>query len=238
MKKLGINRSYRDCCGEFLCDGLKLLEDAVRSGAEITAVLTAASLPFSQHGDTVVYQTEQELIESISPLSNAQEVLFSCRTPAKKELREISGLYILLDGVQDPGNVGAIIRTANAFNTGGVILTGDCADPYNPKSVRASMGAIFRQSIFELSIQEISLLKDKGAGIIGAAKRETAIDIRKLNPGDAIIAIGNEGRGLSDAVTVLCDGFVMIPINPECESLNAAVAAAVIMWEAGKTVRN
>ena len=240
MKKLGSSRAYREESGEFLCDGIKLLEDAINSGAEITAVLTASHISFPVALDTRVYHADQMLIDYISPLKNAQDTLFACKFPPTKndgysEFQTSSSelsTQILLDGMQDPGNVGAIIRTANAFGINCVILTGGCADPYNPKAIRASMGAVFRQRIHSMSLSELTELKIGGVRFTGAALQEGCRNILDVNLGGAIVAIGSEGRGLSEELLALCDEKITIPIAPECESLNAAIAAAIIIWQA------
>ena len=251
LRKLGASRAYRDESGEFLCDGIKLLEDAVRSEAEITAVLTASQIPFPLPFDTRVYYADRGLIDTLSPLKNAQETLFTCKIPkicteeyssfripdseSVGTAQKITGTHILLDGVQDPGNVGTIIRTANAFGIDGVIMTGGCADPYNPKTIRASMGAIFRQSFCNLKLSDLAAMRDAGVRFIATDLSEDSKDIRDADLRGSVIAIGSEGRGLSDEVLALCDARVTIPITAECESLNAAVAAAILMWE---TARN
>ena len=231
IKKLGASRSYRESNGEFLCDGSKLLYDAVNCGAEITTVLSASSVPFPLPPETRLVYASKDLINSVSPLLNAQDIVFVCKKPSFTCFEYNSGTYILLDYMQDPGNVGSVIRSANALGISGVILTGSCADPYNPKTIRASMGAIFRQKIVCMGIAGLKELKENGIRFIGAALDEGCRDVRDVNLKGSIIAIGSEGRGLSAEVLDLCDEKVTIPIIPECESLNAAVSAAIIMWE-------
>ena len=235
IKKLGANRSYREENGEFLCDGIKLLEDAALSVAEILTVLTASHVPFPLPVETRVYYADRSLIDSLSPLKNAQDTLFTCRLPQAVKTFEKNGTHILLDRMQDPGNVGAIIRTANAFGIKSVILTDGSADPYNPKTLRASMGAIFRQSLSQASMSELVAMKDYGARFIGAVHAGCCRDVSTVNLKDSIIAIGSEGRGLSNDILALCEQLFTIPISNECESLNAAAAAAIIIWEARNT---
>lgn len=232
IKKLGESKGYRDSCGEFLCDGLKLLEDALRSGAEITTVFTTAPVQFPLPVETRVYYADRSLIDSISPLKTAQGSLFTCKMPEAAGCEPVTGTHILLDGIQDPGNVGAIIRTANAFGIDSVILTEGCADPYNPKSIRASMGAIFRQCIAHLDLNGLRGLKDQGVRIVGATAEGSTKDISEVMLKGSVIAIGNEGRGLSKEILSLCSERIWIPISTECESLNAASAAAIIIWKA------
>ena len=234
IKKLGSNSGYRKSCGQFLCDGVKLLEEAVLFGAEISIVLTAVDITFPLSVDTMVYYTDRGIIDSLSPLKNAQDMLFVCKIPVNTIYPASSGAGILLDSVADPGNVGAIIRTANAFTISSVILTGVCADPYNPKSIRASMGAIFKQNICNMNINELSVMFNDGQKFIGAAIGTECKSILEIDISDAITVIGNEGHGISAEVLSLCSDKLRIPISPECESLNAAVAAAIIMWEASR----
>ena len=139
---------------------------------------------------------------------------------------------IVLENVQDPGNVGTVIRTANALNIGTVILTGACADLYQPKTVRATMGAFFRQNVIRLEREYLSdFLHDQGLPLYGAALSDKACDLRGLSLKHAAVAIGSEGQGLSEELLRLCDGELIIPMNPDSESLNAAVAASIVMWE-------
>ena len=235
MRKLASNRSYRSHCNEFLCDGIKLLEEAISSDISISLILTSTGVPFPLSVDTRVYYTDRSLIDSISPLANAQDTLFVCKIPNNEETFDECGTHILLDSVQDPGNVGTIMRTANAFGLKSMILTGACADPYNPKTIRASMGAIFKQRFFTMNTDELSKLRKGGKRFIGAALLENSISISDVSLKDSIIVIGSEGSGLSAEILELCDQTVIIPIEPECDSLNAAVAAGIIMWE---TTRN
>ncbi|MCL2151574.1 MAG: RNA methyltransferase [Oscillospiraceae bacterium] len=232
LKELGASKSYRESCGEFLCDGVKLLEEAVACNAKIKTVLTSSSVPFLLPVGVKVFYAERELIDSLSPLRNSQNVLFSCAFTGKSDLRISHGTYILLDGVQDPGNIGAIMRTADAFCVGSVLMYEGCADPYNPKAIRASMGAVFRQDTRHVNISELSELKKKGIRFIAAALGKDCRKVYDTNYKDAIVVIGSEGHGICEDILELCDEKTTIPIAPESQSLNAAVAAAIIMWEA------
>nr|MBP8640658.1 RNA methyltransferase [Oscillospiraceae bacterium] len=139
---------------------------------------------------------------------------------------------LILETVQDPGNVGTVIRTADAMGTDAVILVGGCADLYNPKTVRATMGCIFRQTVIEMDLDELeSYVNRNELRLFGAALSENAKDIRKIDMNKLAVAIGSEGKGLSGNLLKLCSGQVIIPMRPNCESLNAAVAASIVMWE-------
>ncbi len=237
LKKLGADSTYRRQCGEFLCDGDKLLREAILSGADVTAVLFSGHDPEGLPESVPVYSVPRDIIDIVSPLKTPQDVLFSCRVPDKTAGLPATGFLIILEGIQDPGNVGTVLRTAGAFNVDSVILTGGCADPYNPKTIRATMGAIFRQPILSMPLDDIRVLKASGLKIYGAALSGESCDIRDISFEKAAVAIGSEGRGLSKELLGLCDETIIIPMSPKCESLNAAVAAAIIMWEAWRGLR-
>jgi len=232
IKKLGANKSYRDEHGQFLCDGKKLFDEAVNGGAEIEFVLTSESLEHSLPSSTKVYHAQDSLIDSLSPLKNSQGLLFVCRTPQASDHTFHSGTHILLDRVQDPGNVGTIIRSAYAFGVESILLTEGCADIYNLKTMRASMGAVFKQKIYLTCLLELHEFKESGVKVIGASNDSGSKDIKHANLKNAIIILGSEGQGIAESLLELCDEKIRIPIKPDCESLNVATAASIIMWEA------
>lgn len=236
LRKLGADRAYRQTSGEYLCDGEKLLREAVQWGAEITAVLWADT-PRLQLDCPAQYVAEQALLDYVSPLKNAASVVFSVRMSAWPE--EEPGRTLVLETIQDPGNLGTILRTANALGIDTVILTGQCADVYNPKTIRAGMGAVFRQRCLTM---DRAALKDyldaNGLALYGAALSPRSSDIRDLDLRRCAVAIGSEGQGLSDALLSMCRGELIIPMREQCESLNAAIAAAIVMWELSKTERS
>jgi TrmH family RNA methyltransferase len=173
------------------------------------------------------------VLESASPFNNSRDMLFACRIPEGSFDFGAVDLRVILDGVQDPGNLGAVIRAADAFEIGEVILTGACADLYNPKTVRASAGAIFRQRTVRMSPPDIARMRQEGRvrAIYGAAA-DGAVGVRAAALSGCAVAIGSEGAGISPAVASLCDATLSIPMSPRADSLNAAVSASVIMWEA------
>jgi len=232
VKKLGKSKNYRDECKEFICDGIKLLKDAINSGAEIICIITSKIIPFDLPENTRVFQMEYSLLKSISPLSNPQDIIFTCKYLEQNNLAIESGTHFLLDDVQDPGNVGTILRTANAFNIDSIILTAGCADVYNPKTVRASMGSVFKQAfrlINENNITDLSKMK-----IICTLNDVNAKNITDVDFNNIIIVLGNEGNGISEKYLKICDDMIKIPISDNCESLNVASAASIMMWEKSK----
>ena len=234
FRRLAASRAYREESGEYLCDSPKLLAEAVKWGAEPRAVLCTepAALPPLPSAVRVV-QVPPGLMESLSPMETPQGVLFSCPIPAAPLPERLAGRhYLVLDGVQDPGNVGTILRTADAFDADGLFLLPGCADLYNPKTVRAAMGVLCRREIWRCDAQTLAgLLRKSGIPLYGAALRADTVDARQADYTRAAVAIGSEGRGLSGEVLALCDRTVRIPMSSRCESLNAAAAAAVLLWE-------
>ena len=221
--------------GRFLCDSPKLLEEALRWGAAVRTVVCTDpnALPTLPDGVDCVTVSE-DVMAAASPMKTPQGVLCICDLPDGSLPERLEGhRYVVLEGVQDPGNVGTVLRTADAFEADGVFLLPGCADPYSPKTVRATMGAIFRCPVWQCEPAELkNLLRRSGIRLYGAALREDTLDARAVNYDRAAIAIGSEGRGLSAQVLALCDATVRIPMSPRCESLNAAIAAAVLLWEA------
>ena len=232
IRKLAGSAAYRWETGEFLCDSPKLLQEALLWQAEITAVVTISPLPrLPEHIRQV--QVPEDVMASISPVKTPQGVLFTCRLPQLPLPQTLTGRrYVLLDGVQDPGNVGTILRTLDAFDADGLLLTGGCADPYGWKAVRSSMGAVFRRPIYSGTPEELAaLLHRSDLSLYGAALREDTVDARQADYTRCVLAIGSEGRGLSREVLDLCNQTIRIPMSDRCESLNAAIAAAVLLWE-------
>lgn len=230
MKKLAADGAYRRTCGQFLCDSPKLLAEALAFRAPILAVVSTSGVTVSGARCVTV---PEEVMASVSPMKTPQGVLFTVALPALTPPQTLTpGRYVALDGVQDPGNVGTVLRTLDAFDGDGLLLLPGCADPFSPKTVRASMGAVFRRPLWAVSVAELGELAEKsGLPLYGAALRSDTVDARQVDLRRCIMAIGSEGRGLSDAVLALCRPTVRIPMSERCESLNAAVAASVLLWE-------
>ena len=231
LRKLGKSKSYREEHEQLLCEGKKILEEALKSGIQIDIVLTTESLDYIFPEHTCVYLTQDNIIDSISPLQTSQGLLFVCRMPQSSECDLHTGTHLLLDNIQDPGNVGTILRSALAFGIKSVILTEGCADIYNPKTLRASMGATFKQQIISKDINELTELKKSDVRLIGTSSDSTSVNISKADFSNSIIILGNEGQGISNELLSLCDEIVTIPLSPACESINVAAAASIIMWE-------
>ena len=175
-----------------------------------------------------------ELLPVMSYAASGLNTRFGRADEWKDRLETLTG-HRVLDTLQDPGNVGTILRTADAFHADGMFLVNGCADLYNPKTLRATMGAVFRCPVWTVGAEELSaLLKKSGIPLYGAALREDTLDARAVDYNRCAIAIGSEGRGLTEGVLALCDRTIKIPMSEHCESLNAAAAATVLLWEAAR----
>ena len=234
IRKLCTDRSYRRQCGEFVGDGVKLLDEAVRWGAALTAVVCTEDVSLPALPDAVrVVQVPVDVMESVSPMKSPQGALFVCEVPTRSLPEQLTGCrYLVLDGVQDPGNVGTIWRTADALGADGVLLLDGCADPWSAKTVRSTMGACFRLPVYELTREQLAdRTQGSGLPLYATALLDDTVDLRAADLRRCAVVIGSEGRGVSREVLDLCDQTMKIPMRDRCESLNAAAAAAVVLWE-------
>lgn len=255
------DRKHRQREQLFCFDGIKLCKEALISGVEMERIFLRAStaervirrmetelptMDFSSHFALVML--EDTVFEKISAEKSPEGVICvakyidKCHKIVTINNIEASASYPLLDterimlleSVRDPGNLGTIIRGASAFGVDRLIISEDCADLYNPKTVRASMGTIFRQRIDRVENLPCAIrsLRQNGRHIYAAALDSTALKlgVAELNCRDGIV-IGNEGHGLSTQTIEACTGCLYIPMAEGTESLNAAMAATVCMWE-------
>ena len=234
IRRLGNSRAYRQKTGEFVGDGGKLLEEALLWHVPLTAVVTVpgTALPPLPAGVRQV-EVPEELMASISPMETPQGVLFTAPIPRQQLPERLpAGRYLVLEGVQDPGNVGTMLRTVDAFDADGMILLEGCADLCNPKTVRATMGALFRRPVWTADLEGLCrTLERSDLPLYGAALREDTEDVRQVDLRRCAMLVGSEGRGLSGRAIAACGRTVKIPMSGRCESLNAAVAAATLLWE-------
>lgn len=238
LRKLASSASYRRKSGEFVSDSPKLLEEALLWKADLHTVVCTEGVALPRLPDGVrLVQVPPDLMKSLSPTETPQGALAVCGMKRQQLPEKLSGRrYVVLDGVQDPGNVGTILRTADAFHADGLFLVNACADLYNPKTVRATMGAVFRCPVWSCTVEELrALLSASGLPLYGAALRSDTVDARGVDYSRCAVAIGSEGKGLSAEMLAVCDRTVLIPMSDHCESLNAAAAATVLLWEAARS---
>ena len=230
VKKLLSSRKEREKAGLFAADGTKLLEEAVKYDGGLHTVILSDGVEASVPEGVRVVRVPEDVMASISPMEAPQGALFLCRMPEKTAFQPKPGM-LLLDGIQDPGNIGTILRTADALEIPVVLLEG-CADPYSHKVVRASMGAVFRTAVVQTTWDEArEACKKAGIPVAVTALSHRARDIREAELKEMAVVIGSEGRGVRKEVLDNADAELIIPMNPRCESLNAAIAAAITMWQ-------
>lgn len=231
IRKLQSSRSYREECGEFVADGFKLLDEALKWFPKLKTVVISEGCDCPQLPANVrLVQVPQGTMESLSSMKTPQGVIFTGELPEMEQAKVRKGA-LLLDRIQDPGNLGTILRTADALDVP-VILTNGCADPYSEKTIRASMGAVFRRSVCSADMEQLLLrCKQEGIPLAATALTEQAVDLRSIDLKEHMVIIGSEGQGICNRLLEASDRQIIIPMNPHCESLNAAVAATVVMWE-------
>lgn len=233
IRKLASNRKYRRESGEFLCEGPKMWAEAVEHGWVISTLMTPDEGLLRQSEGVAARSVlvSPELLSYAADTETPQKMIFTCRIPERAE-RLTGERFLVLDGVQDPGNVGTIWRTADAFGADGLILLPGCADPWSPKVVRATMGACFRLPVLTCTAGELChLLAQRKIPLYATALREDTRDIRRADLKRSAVVIGSEGRGVSEEVLALCEATLKIPMRDRCESLNAAMAAGIVLWE-------
>ncbi len=235
-------KSARDKEGLFLIEGDSLVLDAMQKGISFDTVFiyenASVASDIIQKLEAVspkVYITSEPVMKKISELNTPPTVIGCAKIPDISYSSIKKGNYILLEDLQDPGNVGAVIRTAAALSIDGVLVCGGC-DVYSGKVLRGSMGASLTLPVytFENSKQAIERLHAKGNKVYAAVLNSQAKPINEYSlVKGSVVAIGNEGNGLKLETVNMCDGSLYIPIN-NVESLNAAVAASICIWEMSK----
>lgn len=241
FRELSREKKQRDSLGLFAAEGDHLCGELVAEGYTIRLALCTERAA-QRYPETVKKLSEQaqeylvineELAEYISD-TKAPQGLFAVAEKPAMELREDACKAVVLDGVQDPGNVGTVIRTAEALGIDAVVLLGGCADVWSPKTLRSSMGSALRLPCVNGDVGTLSALKESGFALFGAMLDDTAKRLGEFGfPEKSAVVIGSEGGGISRDVADILDNRVYIPISG-AESLNAAVAAAIILWELAK----
>lgn len=230
--------------GVFVAEGLRLCQDALKSDCFFEFICFSGSF-VEKHGDLCsafkercgsLFVLSDALFHSICDTQTPQGILCGVKMLDKtvdSDKIRLSGKIIALDNLQDPGNMGAILRTADAFGIDAVIVNRGCCDIYCPKVVRGSMGAIFRQNIISIPDLPAFLISyNKLGNSFAAVLSDTSVSVgASVFPDNSLAVIGNEGGGVSKEVIQACTEKIIIPMSGKAESLNAAVAAGIIMWE-------
>ena len=230
VKKLLSTKKAREEAGLFVADGTKLLAEAVRYFPGLHTVILSDGVEAQVPASVRLVRVPGDVMESISPMQSPQGALFLCRLPEKRNVEAKPGM-LLLDGIQDPGNLGTMLRTADALDIPVVLLEG-CADPYGHKVVRSSMGAVFRTDVVQSTWAEVKdACAAAGISVAVTALSDRAKDLREADLKNMAVVIGSEGQGVRKEILDAADAELIIPMNPHCESLNAAVAATIVMWQ-------
>jgi len=239
-------KKFREQTGLYLAEGIRLVEEAVESNAPIEEVLLSGDIDGGKFDKILngavsmgakLYEVNESVLEHVSDTQSPQGVIAVLRKTegdvnafiANKE----QPLYLVLDAIQDPGNLGTMIRTADAIGATGILLGKSCVDLYNPKVVRATMGSLFHLPIFTADLaQLLPALKERGVNIVGTSvDAEQAVYQSNLTGATALV-IGSEAHGLTPDIQALVDTQVVLPMPGRAESLNAAIAASVVLYEA------
>ncbi len=226
------DRKYRKKTNTFIVEGRHLVLEAYKAGKIIELILEKDEvLPLDL---PIVYVTN-EIINKISEMDNPSTVMALCKMDEKEEV--VGNKILMLDGVQDPGNLGTIIRSSLAFNVDTIVLSPDCVDLYNPKVIRSTQGMIFGLNIVRKDLESvIEDLKQKEIPVYGT-NVEYGEDVTYLKEKDKIrygLVMGNEGQGVRREILDMCDKYLFIDMNDKVESLNVAVATSILLYELNK----
>ncbi len=240
-------RKAREESGQFLAEGLKIVTEAVELGhapkillygkdADGHPLLTKAVAATEKAGGEVI-EVNREILEKIAKRDNPQAVLavFDQRFAPLQTLEpQAAKVWVGLHRVRDPGNLGTIVRTADAAGAGGVILVGDCCDPYSVEAVRATMGSIFAVPIAKATEAEFIAWRDRWPGSVVGTLLTATVDHRNADyRRPSLVLMGNEQAGLTPELTALCDVNVKIPMRGRADSLNLSVATGIMIYAAG-----
>ncbi len=234
--------AYRRETGLFVIEGARLCEDAVRSRIAIETALFSARAR-EQYGETVQaiervcvqgLDISDALARYLGDTDSPQGVFCICRMPSLEGVLTPDGVYAALERIQDPGNLGTMIRTAEAFGLNGIVLSNGCCDPFSPKVLRSSMGGVFRLPLFAVEdlAATLSALQGQGFRSFACVVDASATPVQQVSFGKgSICVIGNEGNGLTAETVAACSMPITIPMAGRAESLNASMAAGIVFWE-------
>lgn len=239
------DKKHRKGAQQFLVEGLRLLEDArvsghvprqlvMAEGRDPHALVTQLEEAVTATGGEVI-TTTPDILSKITGKANTQSVVGvfdEFDTSLERLDRESAAIWLVAQDLRDPGNLGTMLRTGDAVGAGGLILIDDCADPFSAEAVRASMGAVFTQGLAQARWEDFVPWLRSGAGQLVAASLRDAVPYRgAAYEAPCFILVGNESQGLPEAYEAECDLRVTMPMRGRADSLNAAVAGAVLAYE-------
>ena len=241
IKKLK-EKKYRDEYKEYIVEGLKLIDEAIKENIEISEIvvcegcdkseLIESHLKYEMARYECIY-VPQNIFKLLSDVENPQGILAVIKLKnGEEEIKYDEDIILALDDIQDPGNLGTILRTADSVGLKQILVSKGTVDPYNPKVVRSTMGATFRVNVIECGNLKETLKEIKNNGFkIMCTSLEAKHSIYETDYNKKVIVIGNEANGVSKEIQKLADEKVIIPMLGKTESLNAAVATGVILYE-------
>lgn len=234
-KKLATTRKERDRSGEFLIEGFHLVEETIKNKSEILNIIVRedVDIPSNWNIDNIyVVEVTAQVANEFAETEHSQGIFAQVKQPTvSKEEQTKWKKLLLVDAVQDPGNIGTMIRTADAAGIDAVILGKGCADPYNPKTVRSTQGSIFHIPVVRGDLSEwIDSLKEKAIPVYGTALENAVLYHQVKKEGKFALIMGNEGSGIDSDILAKTDANVIIPIMGEAESLNVAVATGIVLY--------
>ena len=221
----------------FMIEGIRSVSDAIKKDVKLECVIVKDGTNIDFKTECNIYTLAPKLFGEISETVSPQGIIALCHMKNDtlgSILHMEKKCVVLCEALQDPGNIGTIIRTAHAADCGGVVLTKGCCDMYNPKIVRATMSSMFSIPVVqgEESSSVIEYFKNNGYKIVAGALTSDAVDFYSADlSGKTLIIIGNEGNGVEENTLSLCDVVLKIPMRSDAESLNAAVAGSVMVYE-------
>lgn len=242
-------KKNRDQDGTFLVEGMKLVRDAFENGWEIDTLIYAATTNDNiqvtelaaklRVAGADILEVNEKVLSSITRRDNPQMVVGVMRQSwkhAPSNIKDKSTVWIALDRVRDPGNLGTIIRTADSAGAQGIILVGETTDPFSLEATRASMGSIFNVPVVRMDEDEFLKWRISWDGIVVGTHLEGATDFRKIDyqSQPVLLLMGNEQQGLPDDLAATCDKLALIPMHGAADSLNLAIATGVMLFHMGK----
>lgn len=230
-----LSRKGREAVNAFIVEGTRMVQEALASSFEVKAVLIREDFipPFAVPQDIPVYSLSVHVFSAVTDTRTPQGIA----AVLTKRLLPLSGKrFVAMDAVQDPGNVGTIVRTADAAGFDGIILGPECADLFSPKVLRSTMGSIFRMgfSFPQNLVETMQKFRSQGYSVISSQLDGDSFYEREKVSSSFILIIGNEGNGISEAVRKTATHHLRLPMRGGAESLNAAVAAGIMMYDLTK----
>jgi TrmH family RNA methyltransferase len=241
VKKLLDDKKYRDSTNLFIAESYRVVDSLIKNKLSIRNLIVAndskyfqLSKEYEKNGIDVICMPNS-IFSTLSSLSTSDGLIGIFNKPKNDFNLTKTGKYIVLDKIQNPGNLGSIIRTAVGFELNGIVISNDSVDLYNPNIIRATMGSCFSIPIKVVTslIDVINQFKHEGIKVYATALSSSASKLSDVtfNPTGVAVIFGNEGNGLKDTILKICDEVVYIPINPIIDSLNVAVAAGIILYQ-------